>query len=222
MYKHISIAMALAMTASTASAETVKMGDVTVNLPAPSGFCELTPSKNSDKIVLTTNAKLLDNVGAKLLSMSADCHQLAEQRASEREVLDDYARYQTPKDFIDTPPVESIAETCKTLRGEGNKIVAEESPDWHKNIEATIKDTKVNSTTFIGVLAEDPKACYAGLVKQFNQGGASRTRLTLFAVTIVRNRSVAVHRSFPHKGSNSIIEGLEHLKSDVARFYAAN
>ncbi len=81
----------------------------------------------------------------------------------------------------------------------------------------------MNQTTFIGVLAEEPGGCYAGLVQQIHtEAGTDKTQLSLFAVTAVKNRTVFVYRFAPHKGSDSVIKSLETLKKDVAAFYAAN
>jgi hypothetical protein len=199
------------------------MGGVSVNFPAPAGFCELTDSNRSDARMLGIVGGLLTQSGNKLLSMSADCKQLADWRAARRQLIDDYAQYQTSVALFDKPPSETIAKTCTTLREEGNKIVSEEMPDLKARVEAALKKVKMNETTFVGVLAEEPRACYAGLVQQIHtQVGTDRTQLTLFAVTAVKNRTIFVYRAQLHTGSDSIINVLAKLKNDVAAFYTAN
>jgi hypothetical protein len=206
-----------------AMAGQASMGDVSVSLPAPRGFCELTETNKSDARMLSVVGGLLTQSGNKLLSMSADCGQLTNWRASRRQLLDDYAQYQTSLTLLDKPPVETIQQTCTTLREEGNKIVSKEMPDLKARVESALKNVKMNQTTFIGVLAEEPRACYAGLVQQIHtQSGIDKTQLSLFAVTAVRNRTVFVYRFLVHTGSDSVIDGLAKLKNDVAAFYAAN
>ncbi len=115
--------------ASSAMAGQAQMGDVSVTLPPPAGFCELSEIDPSDKRMLTIVGGLLEKSGNKLLSMSADCAQLTSWRSGQRRLLDDYAQYQAQLAIIDKPPSEAIAQTCATLREEGNKIVAQQTPD---------------------------------------------------------------------------------------------
>jgi hypothetical protein len=200
-----------------------RMGDVSVNLPPPAGFCELSESDPSDSRMLSIVGGLLAQSGNKLLSMTADCKQLADWRSAKRKLIDDYAQYQTSLALLDRAPAETVEQTCATLRQEGDKIVSKEMPDLKARVEAALKNVQLNSTTFIGVLAEEPRACYAGLVQQVHtEAGIDKTQLSLFAVTAVKNRTVFVYRFLVHTGSNSIVDGLAKLKNDVAAFYAAN
>jgi hypothetical protein len=209
--------------ASRAMAGQAAMGDVSVNLPPPAGFCEFSHVNPSDKRMLTIVGGLLTQSGNTLLSMSAECRQLAAWRRAERPLLDDYAQYQTSAELIDQPPPEPIEQTCATLRDEGNKIVSNTMPDLKARVEAALKQVKMNQTTFIGVLAEEPRACYAGLVQNIHtEAGTDKTQLSLFAVTAVKNRTVFVYRFAPHNGSDSVVDGLAKLKADVTAFYAAN
>jgi hypothetical protein len=199
------------------------MGGVSVNFPPPKGFCELSNTDPSDKRMLSVVGGLLEKAGNKLLSMSADCGQLTSWRSGRRQLLDDYAQYQASLNMMDKPPAEAIQQTCVTLREEGNKIVAKEMPDLKASIEAALKKVKMNQTTFIGVLAEEPRACYAGLVQQIHTAaGTDISELSLFAVTAVKNRTIFVYRFALNTGSDSVVAALAKLKNDVAAFYAAN
>ena len=88
------------------------LGDVSINLPPPAGFCEMAATDPSDKRMLTIVGDLLTKSGNKLLSMSADCGQLASWRTARRKLLDDYAQYQMSLALIDKPPSETIKQTC--------------------------------------------------------------------------------------------------------------
>ena len=77
--------------ASSAMGGQAIMGDVTVNLPSPKRFCELSDTNRSDKRMLSIVGGLLTQSGNKLLSMSADCKQLTDWRSARRQLLDDYA-----------------------------------------------------------------------------------------------------------------------------------
>ena len=216
-------ALFVAAAASSAFAAQTNIGGVPINLPAPSGFCDLSESNASDKRMLTTLGPLLEKSGNKLLAMSADCRQLAEWHTGKRQLLDDYGQYQTAIAGMDKPPSETIAETCTTLRNEGNKILANQLPDIKKRVESAMSKVKMNETSFIGVLAEDPDACYAGLIQKIHtEANTDKTQITVFAISIVKNKSVFTYRFSVYRGPNSIDTTLSKIKIDIAALMAAN
>jgi hypothetical protein len=219
----IAALFALACAASNAIAGSATIGNVSINLPPPLNFCELSANNASDKRMITTLTDLLAKSGNKLLVMSADCRQLAERHAGKRQLLDDYAQYQTPIAGIDKPPTETIQQTCATLRAEGDKILSNQIPDIKKRVEATLNKIKMNEANFLGVLAEDANACYAGILQKIHtEANTDKTQITVFAIAIVKTKSVFVYRFAVYTGSDSIDATLVGLKSNVAALYAAN
>jgi hypothetical protein len=219
----IAALFALACAASNAIAGSATLGDVSVNLPPPTGFCELSADNASDRGLLTTVSGVLTKSGNKLLSYSADCRQLAEWRTSKRKLLDDFAQYQAQIAAIDKPPSETIQQTCATLRAEGDKILSNQMPDIKKRVEATLNKIKVNETSFLGVLAEDTNACYAGILQKIHtEANTDKTQITVFAIALVKAKSVFVYRFAVYTGSDSIDATLVRLKSNVAALYKAN
>jgi hypothetical protein len=213
----------LACAASNAIAGSATIGNVSVNLPPPLNFCELSVNNASDKRMITTLTDLLAKSGNKLLVMSADCRQLAEWHTGKRQLLDDFAQYQTPIAGIDKPPTETIQQTCATLRAEGDKILSNQMPDIKKRVEATLNKIKIGQSSYLGVLAEDPNACYAGILQKIHtEVNTDKTQVTVFAIAMVKNKSVFVYRFTVYTGSNSIDATLVRLKSNVAALYAAN
>jgi hypothetical protein len=164
------VVLAFAAAPPSVLAAWVAVGGTAINLPPPTGFCELSQGNASDKTMVTTQTDLLAKSGNKLLSMSADCRQLADWRAGKRPVLDDYAQYQTPLSNMEASagPPEPVKQTCATLRAQGEKLLSNQMPDIKARVETTLKKVKINETTFIGVLAEEPTACYAGLLQKIH------------------------------------------------------
>src|SRR5262249_58123784 len=112
------VVLAVAALAGGAWAADVSIGGVAIKLPAPAGFCELTASQPSDNRVLTTFGGLLEKSGNRLLSVSADCQQLADWRVGKRPFLDDYAQYQATIASMDQTvpsPKTLIHQTHDTL-----------------------------------------------------------------------------------------------------------
>jgi hypothetical protein len=216
-------ALLLAAAASSALAAQATIGGASINLPPPGGFCELSESDPSDKRLVTTLGGLLEKSGNKLLSMSADCRQLTDWHGGKRKLLDDYGQYQTPIASMNQPPSETVAQTCKTLRDEGNKILANQLPDIKKRVESTIKEIKLNETSFIGVLAEEQNACYAGLIQKIHtEANTDKTQITVFAISTVKDKSVFTYRFSVYRNAQSVDAALGKIKIDVAAMLAAN
>jgi hypothetical protein len=216
-------ALVLAAAAPGALAVQTTIGGVAVTLPPPAGFCELSDINPSDKRMITTLTDLLAKSGNKLLSMSADCRQLTDWRSGKRQLLDDYAQYQTPIAGMDQPPSETVAQTCTTLRNEGNKILANQMPDIKARVESTLSKIKMNETSFLGVLGEEANACYAGLVQRIHtEAGTDKTQITAFAISTIKNRSIFTYRFAVYQTADTVNAVLAKIKGDVAALLAAN
>jgi hypothetical protein len=216
-------ALLLTTVAAGALASPARIGGVPIYLPAPRGFCELSQSNASDKRMLTTLGPLLEKSGNKLLAMSADCQQLSDWHTGKRQLLDDYAQYQTPIASMDKPPSETVAQTCTTLRNEGNKILANQLPDIKARVESTLSKIKMNETIFLGVLAEDANACYAGLVQKIHtEADTDKTQITAFAISLVKDKSVFIYRFAVYHNPQTADLVLGKLKADVNALLVAN
>lgn len=216
-------ALVLAAAASGALAAQATIGGVSLNLPPPGGFCELSESNASDKRMITTLTGLLEKSGNKLLAMSADCRQLSDWQTGKRQLLDDYSQYQTPIASMNQPPSETVAQTCATLRQQGNQILANQMPDIKARVESTLSKIKMNETSFLGVLGEDADGCYAGLIQKIHtEAGTDKTQITVFAISIVKNKSVFSYRFAVYRNPQTADAVLGKLKIDIAALIAAN
>jgi hypothetical protein len=216
----------LATAATGAMAADAVIGGVSIKLPPPTGFCELSASNPADKRMVTTIGELVGKAGNKLLNMSADCQQLADWRSQKRTLLDDYSQYQTPTGQMDqlvASPAATIKDTCATLRTQGSEITANQLPDLKARIEETLKTVKMNEVRFIGVLAEDADACYAGqLQKMHTESGTEKTQIVLIAVAVVKNKNIFAYRMTVYKGQDTAANLLGPFKGTIAALYAAN
>jgi hypothetical protein len=223
MLRLLTLAAFMLAAASDALAAEATIGGVTVTLPAPAGFCEFSALNPSDQRALTIMTGVLEKSGIKLLSMSADCRLLDDWHSGKRGLLDDFAQYQTPIAFMDKPPTVTVAEICAELKARGDKIPANQDPDIGARVESALKDSKINELGFIGLLAEDPDACYAGQIKKIKtQTGSEQAQMALYATTEVKSRPVFVYRFAVYENSDTVAAVLAKLKTDVAALAAAN
>jgi hypothetical protein len=216
--------LAAATTAATAAETTI--GGVSIKLPPPVGFCDLSESNPADKRVVTTISGLVAQSGNTMLVMSADCQQLADWRAGKRTFLDDYGQYQTPTKGMDqlvASPETYIQATCSGLRTQGNQIVAGISQDVKTSIESALKEIKMNSLAFAGVFDESKTACYAGEIQKLQtENRMEKTQLILIGIAVVKNKVFFVDRMTVYAGPDTAKNALAKLEDSVAALYAAN
>jgi hypothetical protein len=208
--------------ASVAAAQT-QIGGESINLPPPAGFCEL---KDSEPAYMAIG-QVLAKSGLRLLGMSADCEQLADWHSQKRQLLDDYVQYQASISPTDTSlsaaPAETIKQVCAQRRTQGDNIVSSVLPDVKSHIEQLFARIRINESAFVGVLAEEPTACYWAIIQKMRTDyGTDKTQAILSADTILRGKYVYVHRYGVYLSSDVIGDLLAKLKANVAALLAAN
>jgi hypothetical protein len=218
--------VALPGAGSAAMAGQATIGGLSINLPPPEGFCELTDRNPADKGMITKIGEVVGKGGNRLLNMSADCGQLADWRAQKR-LLDDFAEYQTPVGSMNTTlagaPAELIKQNCAVLRTQGDKIAADISPDVKSHVEQVFDKARLNEVAFVGVLAEDTTACYAGAITKIKtDDGTIKTQLFVFAITVVKGKYVFVYRFAVYLNSDMVDGVLAKVEANVAALLAAN
>lgn len=222
-----SMVVLLALTLSApALAKDARIGPTTVKLTTPAGQCELDETKPGDANLIRAVEALLAG-GNKLLGMFANCTQLTDWRAGKRAALDDFAQYQTPVSALEAPPPpvpeEILKEICAGMRAEGEKRVVGMAPDIKTRIEQVLKDVKLNQVRFLGVVAEEPNACYAVQAQRFKAAnGKDVTQVALYATTFVRGKLVYYYLFSPYQSNFTVTALLAKHKANVAALLAAN
>jgi hypothetical protein len=216
-------ALILAAAASSALAGEATLGDVSVSLPPPAGFCELDASAPFESRVVALTSKVLEQLGNRLLAVSTDCGQLADARAGRRRQLDDVVQYQTQIAAMNMPAARSVAQVCEILRARGSTILPNEMTEIKARFASTLEKIRVNETSDLGVLAEDANACYAALVQKLRtEAGTDKMVVGECAVIIIKNRTVNVCRFAVYQNPDTVDAVLAKLKVDAAAAIAAN
>jgi hypothetical protein len=211
------VTLALAAAASRAMTAEATIGDVSVNLPPPKGFCELTEQERLDKLVLVTMAEKMAKAASKLLGITADCRQLADWHANKRTGLADMVEYWTLASKVDkwTPPSAIDALCAVTRAGDGKP-----APKTEQDIRTLFEHAAAEGP--VGVIAEVPGICYTASLKLNSGDKVPTTQVTYHAYTVVRNKWVAVSRLMPYPGAEQATNGLTLSKADAAALIAAN
>jgi hypothetical protein len=207
--------------ASDAMAAQAKVEGVSIALPVPAGFCELSSGNPTDQRILETIGEALAKArGNQLLAMSADCRQLADWRDGRR-LLGDYGQYQAPR--IAAANDETFRQTCAALRSQGGRSFANTKNETKAKMEDSIRQMKVNDQRFAGFLGEDPTACYIALLQKLKaEEGPDVTQVTVLAITMVKGKFLFVNRYAPYLNADSIAETLAKLKLTITALQEAN
>jgi hypothetical protein len=96
-------------------------------------------------------------------------------------------------------------------------------PDIKSRAESALRNIKMNENKFIGVIAEEPTACYAGIIQRIHtEANTDKTQVVLFATTVIKNKRIGVYRYTVYDSPDRVTDMLAQLKTSVAALYAAN
>lgn len=213
-----------ALLAPAALAQDVVVGNAQIRLTPPVGHCVLADSQPSNSRALQAVRTAIPP-GNRLLAMTANCRQLADWRAGKLPLLLDSAQFQTQHQGEDhsKDPQGAVRELCKVLRAQGGDLMSRLPAEANQRLAQTAASVKINETRFLGVLAEDAQACYAGaLLKIRPEQGNEVSRLTVFASTVVRGRLVFYYLTAPYQPGHAIGDLVVRHKANVTSFLAAN
>jgi hypothetical protein len=210
-----------------AAAKQEKVGGVALNLLPPAGYCELDGAQPGDARMLSAIGGMLEKGGNRLLALSADCRQLDDWRNGKRPLLANYAQYQTQKASenasLPAAPAEVIKAACQQLRAQGDNIAARQLPDMQRSFDEALAGIKYNESKFLGVMAQDAKACYAALLSRIRaETGADVAQVGMFAITIIKGKAIFSYLFAPYAGAKELTVQLDQLRRNVAALDAAN
>jgi hypothetical protein len=201
-----------------AVAKDAKVGTISLTLPPPTDYCELDATQASDARMLKAIEGMLAPTNNRLLVMSADCTQLTDWRAGKRPLLDNMAQYQTLIPWENGPlpktPEAVIKDACNQMRSQGEQMVTNMTPDVKARAEQVLKTVKINEMKFMGVVGEEPNACYAAMLQKFHtEVGTDKTQVTVFSSTIVKSKLVYFYLFAPYVSGDSVTNLLAQQKA---------
>jgi len=223
----LAVALLVALVSLPCLAKEVSVGQASITLTTPSGQCELDPTQPGDAHMLQVTESTLASVGNRLLAFYADCKQLGDSRARKRPLLGDFAQYQTSIATADAPgpaePEAAIKELCSKQRAEGERAMSGLTPDIKARVEEAVRGAKVNQMRFLGVVGEEPGACYAALVQRLKtETGKDATIVAVYATVFIKGKVVHYYLYSPYRSAQTVTGLLARHKVNVAALLAAN
>ena len=227
MLRAVIAILAIVSVSSASHAGEVSVGPVKIKLTTPGGACEANPNTATDARFLAGIKGMIANTGNTLLSAYADCQQFADWRVSKLAYLPHTYQYQSFDAYVEKgapdTPAQVIKTTCEELRAEGKKYAENNFPDMRDRARSVMTKVEVTGSAFIGVLAEDPDACYAANLQQFKiANGTLVKQIALWATVVVKNRVIFYYDYAPYTGEDSVKATLDDFRPQVAAFLAAN
>ncbi len=208
-------------------AKEARIGAVAVSLPPPPGYCEMDAAQAADARMLATVNEMLGATGNRLVVASAECKQLKEWRKGKRASIDNLAQYQTLSSLeegqLSAPPEIAIKELCDQMRAQAEQLMDDVAGNLRDRAEKAMQSVKFEDTKFLGVIAQEPLACYGGLLQKSKaEGGAERGEVTVFATTVIKGKIVYSYLFAPFVGGDTVTAMLAQQKANVGRLHSAN
>jgi len=223
----LAVALLVALVSLPCLAKEASVGQTSITLTTPSGQCELDPNQPGDAARLQSTESALAGVGNRLLAFYADCKQLGDWRAGKRRQFEDFAQYQMTVATIDAPapaaPEEALKELCSHLRQEGERTMSGLASDIKTRVEQIVRGVTINQMRFLGVVAEEPGACYAAMVQRLKgEGGKDMTIVAVYATMFIKGKVVHYYLYSPYRSAQTVTGLLARHKANVAALLAAN
>lgn len=202
------------------------IGGTSIKLVLPAAFCSLDPAQQSDArmLRLVRQAQAGKNI---VLTQYANCEQLKAWRTGQRKVLDDLGGATTPTQYANqslpyTRP-QLIAQLSAVYKRQGGSILQGATSEINRKIGAAARNLKINETKFLGVMAENAKAIYIGLLQKLNtEFGDPKVQIGVTGVTIIKGKLLSISVYTPSIGENSADEALQTAQSIIEKTIAAN
>jgi len=211
------------LAAAAAQAKDVKLGDVTLQIAAPTGYCELDPDAKTDKSFYQTSKATIEGIGNELLFLVGECGELRTWRAG-KTPLRRLMSFQTPKDRVTTGfSLADSKKTCDDIRTRGQQIGDEQKGSMESAVRAASKDNTFLGAKILGVLEDDPLGCFVGMVTRSTVKTESFVQLKVIYVGSIKNRAVFSYLERPYReGTTNIQTVLDEAKGQTKALKAAN
>jgi hypothetical protein len=206
--------------ATAALGRDVKVGNSTIKVTPPAGYCELDQTIKADREYLKSATDIDASGGVTLFAAFPDCKELKELRAS--------AAFVATKVFITAHTnsigkanAKAVADTCKELKEQGEKLAADNNKDMQANVKRNSENT-LRGNQFLGMLEDRGDVCFSAQLLNLTTPKGDARNLNVFATMLVRNNLVFLYSFSPYADATSIATGLANLKVIYADFVAAN
>jgi len=210
-----------------ATAADVRIGDVSLHLPPPPGYCEMDAVLASDAPLIARMHTTLTKTGNRLLAMSADCAELKEWRDGRKQALGHVAEYQTVLSFenqtLPDTPENVLKSYCSGMRMLGERSMPGVPLDAQERSEQASKILKPNEMIFLGVVAEEPLVCYGATLQKVKLlSDEENPQVAMFAAMILKEKILLSYLFAPYADRETVTQVLAKQRTNVGQLQRAN
>jgi len=174
-----------------------EVGNAKISIPTPPGYCPLDRSLPQDQRLGKTLDELLAGQN-RLLAFFAECKQFSDWRIAD-----------------------AVKKGCAEARTQGLDLVEEKA--LGDRITSVMKTVKQNEVKLLGVVAEEPNACFQALLQNLSVGdGVEKLQIIVYGTSVVKGKFIYHYRFGLYDGQPSVARLLGEEKKNVAAFLAAN
>lgn len=223
--RRVLLTTALLCLASVAAAGVMlktMIGSESVELVLPAGMCQIERSNPADAAYFEAIESGVAGTN-KLLAAFAECQQLSDWRSSKMMFLE-YGYYQVPVGMLDSNATrDMIAEVCRELRSQGEKMLDDLKEDLTQRTERALKGLQVNELRSLGVVGEDSNACYSAALRNLQAESAQqKLQDMVFAITVLKGKLLFLYVYALHADERTIPALLDRVRTTVAALKEAN
>jgi hypothetical protein len=182
---------------SHAQSLTGKIGQTSLNLVEPQGYCEPDRSSSGERLFADYITKAMANAKSTVMQIIASCTALQARRANPSSSIFNYIVYYFPDSVEDTvfngDRQANRKTNCEDLRRQSNDSVK----DVPEISERTAREMKVKGSVkniqYLGVLDEDSHGCYAALLsRNVNGKGDVYVMYVIVVRTVIHGKDLWV------------------------------
>jgi hypothetical protein len=204
-----------------ALADQIKIGSTSIELPALDGYCALRDSDPLQARKLTVARQIFAKSTNLLLAEFDDCSEEAEWKAGKREHIENFVQVQTLTAQVDNsiavPQEAAASQICALLRKQGNDLAKSTRDQVNTAIAIVTSHVKLNEFRFVGVVAEEPRICYAAAVGVIAaDDGTQKSILSVFGATLIKGKWLYHYVYTPDTGSGAIDKALAKEEAFMA------
>jgi hypothetical protein len=206
------------------AAKQAMVGMVGVELVLPTGFCEFNPT--SDAQFIAQHRAQLARAGIRLLSMSAACSELPGWRAGVS-LLDHFLLLSADARFISQPtpvdPETMRKQICDRIRAQAKQALSISIATVNSQLEAIVRNVRVNSMSVVGVDDSDPTACYTVVLQKWRtQLGTEKLQLNIDTTVAIKGKILFSNLYIPYVDAEGVANSLAESRKFVASWRGAN
>ena len=109
------------------------------------------------------------------------------------------------------------------MRAQGDKLLADMMPDVKARAEQVLKTVQINEMKFLGLVSEEPLACYAVMLQKFRtEVGTDKTQVGVLATTVVRSKLIYFYLFAPYVSGATVTDMVAQQEAHVRRLQSAN